>query len=192
MDNKLKKAVIDAIDQAKKETSSFATDLTIDKKLTHKAIVTPFSLFLYQNNKTDPSLPQNYFSVLEFNSHGELVSTRKGILKYTRLDSAGKSCKNSMTLEEKVKFDLAELLDDPSISDIYRLVKIRLATQKAKAQANYRRKMATTNKEEFKKNTSMYQARSQAKKYISITNQSGLDELKELIATREEELNEQS
>lgn len=192
MDDKLKKAVIDAIDQAKKETSSFATDLTIDKGLTHMVIVTPFNLFLYQDNKTDSSLPKNYYSVLEFNNHGAVISTRKGMLKYTRLNKSGNSCKKSMTLKEKVNYDLAELLDDPSISDIYRLVKKRLAAQKAKAQTTYRKKMITTNKEEFKKNSSIYHARSQAKKYISITNQSGLDELKELIATREEELNQQS
>ena len=187
MNNQTKEIIKESIIHARETQKPFIKYMTNSSGIILLALVTADTFSLYQSDETDDSVRKGAYSVVEYNEKGYEVTNRSGWLKYTYSDDNG-SYTAHMTLEEKVEYDLAELLDDPSISGIYALVKEHKQKKKAIAQSNYRQRKLSSD-DTFKEKENIKRARSQAKLYIShMAGKKELQTLKKLIAEREKTL----
>ena len=150
-------------------------------------LVTPDSLYLYQTHETDASARLGRCSVTQFNKQGQIVEKKIKELSYVWIDDNNESHKSLMTISEKAQYELAEYLQDTSISEIYRLVKERLLFQNRQRQANYRNKKLKD--ENFRKKEQKRVAKSQTKIFINtMADLSELQELEKLIFKRKKQL----
>ena len=153
-------------------------------------LVTPDNLYLYQTHETDASARLGRCSITQFNKQGQQVEKKIKELSYVWMDENHESHKSSMTIAEKAQYELAELLDDTSISDIYRLVKERISFQSRQKQAKYRNKKLKD--ENFRKKEQKRVAKSQTKVFINtMAELPELQELEKLISKRKKQLKQE-
>ncbi|MEY8538189.1 hypothetical protein AALM99_07015 [Lactococcus muris] len=193
MDNNTRKIIKQYINKAQVTNTPFTALLQTDDNIIN-VLVTTESFLIYRTQENDKEFREGAYSVIEYDSKGNQLSNKTGWLKYSWIDEKFVSHSEQMTIDERAEYDLAELLDDTSKSDIYALVKEsegrkkeQLRQQHAAAQARYRQKKK--NDPDFKlanaKSTARYSAKIFINEYATI---SELETLKKLIQKREQEL----